>query len=144
MKPSSDSEQNLELRSSYSSSRRACAIPAALAMASMLALASQLALSEVIVVDVVAVAKGYRTSELTGRPVVNDKNERIGTIDDLVIGQDRVLFAILQIGGFLGIGSHLVAVPYKSLELSEDGRKIVLSGASRQELKKLPEFKYRA
>lgn len=76
MKPGSDSKQNLELRSSDSyRSRRARAIPAALAMASMLALSPQLAVSEVIVVDLMAVAKGYRTSELTGRAVSQLKFE---------------------------------------------------------------------
>jgi PRC-barrel domain protein len=73
---------------------------------------------------------------------VNDRDERIGTIDDIIIDRDRILFAVLQVGGFLGLGGHLVAVPYQSLVLDEPGGKIVLPGASRDELKKLPEFKY--
>jgi hypothetical protein len=97
------------------------------------------AFHELVVVDVAAVAKGYRASKLTGSDVVNDHDERIGTIDDLIIGRDRVLFAVLQVGGFLGLGGHLVAVPYQALVLDD---KIVLPGASRDELKKLPEFKY--
>jgi PRC-barrel domain len=52
------------------------------------------------------------------------------------------LFAVLQVGGFLGIGGRLVAVPYNQLQVSEDGRKIVLPGASKDALKKLSEFKY--
>jgi hypothetical protein len=52
------------------------------------------------------------------------------------------LFAILQVGGFLGIGAHLVAVPFKSLALDDSGSKITLPGASKDELKKLPEFRY--
>jgi PRC-barrel domain len=97
---------------------------------------------ELVVVDVTAVAKGYRTSKLTGSDVVNDHDERIGTIDDIIIGRDRVLFAVLQVGGFLGLGGQLVAVPYQALILDDTGGKIVLPGASRDELKKLPEFKY--
>jgi hypothetical protein len=94
---------------------------------------------ELVVVDVEVVAKGYRASKLTGSDVVNDHDERIGTIDDIIIGRDRVLFAVIQVGGFLGLGGRLVAVPYQSLILDD---KIVLPGASRDELKKLPEFKY--
>jgi len=96
-----------------------------------------------LVVDVVVVAKGYRTSALTGRAMMNEKNEKIGTIDDFIIGRDKVLFVVLQIGGFLGIGSHLVAVPYQSIEIEgAPGGKPLLRGASKDELKRLPEFKY--
>jgi len=98
---------------------------------------------ELIVVDVAAVATGYRTSKLMGSNVVDDKDERIGTIDDIIIGRDRVLFAVLQVGGFLGLGGHLVAVPYQSLVLDDTGGKIVLPGATHEALKKLPEFKHR-
>lgn len=97
---------------------------------------------EFVVVDVKTVARGYRTSKLKGTTVTNDKNEKIGEIDDIIIGRDKVLFAILQVGGFLGLGAHLVAVPYNSLVLDDTGRKIQLPGASREALKKLTEFKY--
>jgi sporulation protein YlmC with PRC-barrel domain len=97
---------------------------------------------QLVVVDVHAVADGYRTSKLIGRPVVNDQNEKIGTIEDIIIGRDRVLFAVLQVGGFLHLGGHLVAVPYQSLEIDESGNKVKLPGASQEALKKLPEFKY--
>lgn len=95
-----------------------------------------------VVVDVKAVAAGYRASKLTGTPVVNEKNEKIGSLDDMIIGRDKVLFAVLEVGGFLGIGAHLVAVPFSDLQLDETGKKISLPGASKDELKKLPEFKY--
>jgi hypothetical protein len=96
-----------------------------------------------VVVDVQAVAEGYRVSKLMGSTVVNDHKDEIGTIDDIVVSRDRVLFAILQVGGFLGLGGRLVAVPYKDLVLDDPSGKIVLPGASRDELKKLPEFQYR-
>jgi sporulation protein YlmC with PRC-barrel domain len=121
----------------------ALALGIALAICCALGFAPQIVRSDVLVVDVVKVADGMRTGELKGKPVVNDKNERIGTIDDLIIGRDKVLFGILQVGGFLGVGSHYVAVPYQELKITE-GPKIVLPGASKEELKSLPEFKYRA
>jgi sporulation protein YlmC with PRC-barrel domain len=93
-------------------------------------------------VDIAVVAKGYRASKLLGSGVVNDKNEKVGSLDDIIIDQKQVLFAVLQVGGFLGIGSRLVAVPYGSLKIDEAGRRIELPGATREELKKLDEFRY--
>jgi hypothetical protein len=42
---------------------------------------------------------------------VNDHDERIGTIDDIIIGRDHVLFAVLQVGGFLADGPHATHLP---------------------------------
>ena len=97
----------------------------------------------VIEVDVRQVAEGYRASELTGADVENRSGETIGSIDDLIVDREKVLFAIVQIGGFLGIGGSLVAIPYNSLEMSEDGSKIVLAQGSKAELQKMPKFKYK-
>jgi hypothetical protein len=95
-----------------------------------------------VTVDVTVVGQGYRASKLIGQSVTNDKNEKVGSLDDIIIGHDKSLFAVVQVGGFLGIGSRLVAVPYDALNVDETGRKIVLPGASKEELKSLAEFKY--
>jgi len=77
--------------------------------------------------------------------VINDKNEKIGTLDDVIADKDKKLsLAVLQVGGFLGLGRHLVVVPYDSLVIDETGQKITLPGASKDELKKLSEFNYPA
>ena len=47
---------------------------------------------------------------------------------------------MLSIGGFLGMGSHLVAVPYDSLKFVD--KTFVLPGGTKEGLKMLPEFKY--
>jgi sporulation protein YlmC with PRC-barrel domain len=124
--------------------RRVCALAIAVTACGAIGLVPQMVKSEVVVVDVVAVAQGVRTENLKGKPVVNEKNERIGTIDDLIIGKDRVLFGILHVGGFLGIGSNLAAVPYQSLQIDEAPTKILLPGASKEALKNPPEFRYHA
>ena len=100
---------------------------------------------ELVILDVAAVARGYRASRLTGSSVVNDRDERIGTLDDIILGREapRALYGILQVGGFLGIGGHLVAVPFQDLRIAEDG-KVTLPGASREQLRRLPEFVHRA
>ncbi|OCJ54133.1 hypothetical protein A6U92_22655 [Agrobacterium rubi] len=96
----------------------------------------------VVNVDVKKVAKGYRATNLVGANVENSTGKTIGSIDDLIVDREKVLFAILQVGGFLGIGGFLVAVPYNSLQVNADGSKIVLAQGSKDELQKLPEFKY--
>ena len=94
-------------------------------------------------VDVRALAGGFRTSKLLGKAVHNEKDEKIGTLDDIIITTNGKLVAILQVGGFLGLGGHLIATPYESLNISNDGRKITLAGASKEALGKLPEFEYK-
>ncbi|SDH62386.1 MULTISPECIES: PRC-barrel domain-containing protein [Bradyrhizobium] len=101
---------------------------------------------QLIKVDLSIVAKGYRMSKLIGSSVINDKNEKIGTVDDVIADKDKkqLSFAVLQVGGFLGVGGHLVAVPYDSLVIDDTGQKITLPGASKDELKKLSQFNYPA
>jgi len=114
------------------------------------ALAAGPALSQagvaLIKVDLSVVSKGYRMSKLIGTTVINDKNEKIGTVDDVIADKDKKLlnFAVLQVGGFLGLGGRLVVVPYESLQIDDTGQKITLPGASRDELRKLSEFNYPA
>jgi hypothetical protein len=94
-------------------------------------------------VNVQKLPAGYRASKVIGSGVVNDGNESIGKIDDLLVSSDgKPPFAVLSIGGFLGIDSHLIVVPYQNLSLVDN--KIVLPGATKDMLKMLPEFKYAA
>ena len=92
-------------------------------------------------VDVQKLAAGYRASKVIGSNVVNEENEVIGKIDDLLVSLDgKEPYAVLSIGGFLGMGTHLVAVPYETLKSTDD--KIVLPGGTKNSLRMLPEFKY--
>lgn len=92
-------------------------------------------------VDVVKVATGFRASKVIGSSVVNDANDTVGTVDDIIIGEDgKTPFVVLSVGGFLGIGNKLVVLPYQQLKAMD--RKIVMPGATKDALKNLPEFKY--
>jgi len=92
-------------------------------------------------VDPQTVATGYRTSKVVGSTVVNETNETVGTIDDLIVTpSEKVPFAVLSVGGFLGMGTKYVVVPYSSLQVRD--KKMVLPGATKESLKALPEFKY--
>lgn len=92
-------------------------------------------------VDVIKVATGYRASKVIGASVVNEANDTVGKVDDVIIGQDgKSPFVVLSVGGFLGMGTKLIVLPYEQLKATEN--KIVLPGATKDALKALPEFKY--
>lgn len=93
------------------------------------------------VVDVKLVALGFRISELMRKPVYNPQGQKIGEVDDFIVQRDKVLMTIINVGGFLGIGGRLIAVPYSSLQMTNKG--MVLPGASKQAVGKLPAFHYR-
>ena len=92
-------------------------------------------------VDIANVAVGFRSSKVVGSAVTNDVGDKIGSIDDMIVTRgDRVVYAITSIGGFLGVGDKLVAIPFASLQLSND--KVMLPGATKETLKGLPKFTY--
>ena len=86
-------------------------------------------------------ATGYRTSKVVGSIVVNEINEVVGKIDDLIITTgETVPYAILSVGGFLGVGTKYVVVPANTLEVN--GKNMLLRGASKDSLKALPPYTY--
>lgn len=92
-------------------------------------------------VDVQKVAAGYRASKVIGSSVLNEANETVGKIDDLLVTRDgKEPYAVLSIGGFLGMGTHMVVVRYDSLKFADN--KIVLPGGTKDGLKMLPAFQY--
>ena len=95
---------------------------------------------DLVKVDFQIVWPGYRTSKLAGRTVVNDLNEKIGTLDEVIITKDHDIFMPVQVGGFLGVGSRLVVLPFDAFKIDES--KIVLPNASREQLNKLAVYKY--
>lgn len=97
----------------------------------------------VTVAETELVATGWRISKLLSAEVRNDRDEKIGKIDDIIVTADGTLsVAIVEVGGFLGLGAHRVAVPVRQLVLSPAAPKVVLPGATKDALKGLPEFMY--
>jgi sporulation protein YlmC with PRC-barrel domain len=59
----------------------------------------------------------WRASKVVGLNVYNDQNESIGSINDLLMDKGGgVKAAVISVGGFLGVGAHLVAVPYEKVK----------------------------
>lgn len=84
-----------------------------------------------------------RASDIIGREVKNSQDDDIGEVDDLIITKsDNVVKAVIAVGGFLGIGEKLVAVPYNELQVSPD-RDYVMYEATKDQLKSQPEFNYK-
>jgi sporulation protein YlmC with PRC-barrel domain len=93
------------------------------------------------VIETEAVATGWRASKLMHAEVYNDANQKIGKIDDFIVSPDgKLSMAVLDVGGFLGIGTHRVAIPVE--QLGKVAPKVVLKGATKEALKALPEFRY--
>lgn len=92
-------------------------------------------------VDPQVLTSGNRASKVVGSTVVNEANDTVGTVDDLIItSNEKVPFAVLSVGGFLGVGTKYVVVPYNSLQVQD--KKMLLAGATKDSLKSLPAFKY--
>jgi len=88
------------------------------------------------------VTTGFRASKLIHSAVHNIKGEKVGTIDDFIVGGNgSVSFAVLSVGSFLGLDKHLVIVPAVLFE-SDDKNHIILPNATKEDLKSLPAFKY--
>lgn len=89
----------------------------------------------------VKLENGVRASKLIGATVYSEQNERVGSVDDLVMTEgDKVTVAVVSVGGFLGLGSKLVAVPFD--QLKRDADHVTLPGATKDTLNAMPNFVY--
>jgi sporulation protein YlmC with PRC-barrel domain len=130
----------------------------------------------------------WRASKVVGLSVYNEANESLGSINDLLTDKEgNIKAVVIGVGGFLGVGEHLIAVPYDKIKFVNEpvvttsasasgssGMKpasssgmttgaatsgagpaaapakpnpwypdhAVLGGASKEQLKAMPEFKY--
>ena len=95
-------------------------------------------------VDSASMRDARRASRVIGSAVYNENNESVGEVDDIVLpanGGGPV--AVVSVGGFLGIGAKLVAVPYERLRMNGERNRWTLNGAAtRDDLNRLPTFSY--
>ncbi len=90
--------------------------------------------------------KGHRINvvmshQIIGSPVYNLKGERLGKVKDFALDIDTgsIVYAVLDFGGFIGIGNKLFLVPWKSIAmLPSEG--IFYLDKSKEQLKKAPGF----
>jgi sporulation protein YlmC with PRC-barrel domain len=86
------------------------------------------------------------SSNVIGLDVYNDQNNDIGKIQDIVFDNSKKMTGyIVSVGGFLGMGTHYVAVDPDAVKVTFDaGNKVwrATMNASKDQLKAAPEFKY--
>ena len=94
--------------------------------------------------ELVTVVKGWSAKkQVMGKDVYNDKNEKVGVVEDLIVAPDKaVSYAIIGAGGFLGMGKHDVAIRMNQFKLVEG--KFTLPGATKEAVKAMPAFQYPA
>ncbi len=86
-----------------------------------------------------------RASKLIGTTVKNDANESIGSINEIVLGKDgKVAAVVIGVGGFLGMGEREVAVNFDALRVAQDAnnRTVVSLDATKDTLKAAPEWRW--
>lgn len=86
-----------------------------------------------------------RASQLLGADLMGPKDEKIGSVEDLLMDEDRrLVFAIISAGGVLGIGDDHIAVPFSALgvasqpDLSAVGISLAMT---REQLEAAPKVK---
>jgi sporulation protein YlmC with PRC-barrel domain len=112
----------------------------------------------------------WRASKLKGLNVYNDKNEKLGDINEILIDKSgRVAGMVIGVGGFIGMGEHDIMVDMNKLKFVEEPVRTsstttstsntgtstkntnnhrwypdhaVLVGADKDKLKSMPQFKY--
>src|SRR6478735_8582814 len=71
----------------------------------------------------------WRASKMVGLSVYNDKNESIGSINDMLTDKDgKIKAVVIGVGGFLGVGEHLVAIPFEKIKFVSEP--VAYTGAS--------------
>ncbi len=88
----------------------------------------------------------WRASELKGTNVETPTGQKLGDIRELAIDSNgRVSYVTLSVGGFLGMGDRIVAVPWDALKFSLAGdkgdKRTITLASTKKQLESAPEFK---
>lgn len=83
------------------------------------------------------------SSDIIGTSVVDEEGNELGQVSDLVMNeQQQVTGAVISVGGFLGLGSKSVGLPWQALRIEQrKGKSVAVVGMSEQQLADAPVFK---
>jgi sporulation protein YlmC with PRC-barrel domain len=89
-----------------------------------------------------ATSKEWYTSDLIGATVKNPEGENLGSIRELVLDpqEAKIKDAVVAMGGVLGIGSKLVAIPWKEVTPQADGKTVIVA-MGKAELQDAPDWR---
>lgn len=82
-----------------------------------------------------------KASGILGMEVRNRENQKLGEIKDLVmdLNSGKISYSVLAVGGFLGIGEKLIALPPGALNLASEGGYLILN-ADKSKIQAAPGF----
>ena len=80
-------------------------------------------------------------SSFEGETVVNGHGEVLGEIEEIMLDvrSGRIAYAVMSVGGFLGIGEKYFAVPWSALTMDTDNKNFLLD-VDKERLKNAPGF----
>jgi hypothetical protein len=92
----------------------------------------------------VTVLESQQAQGILGKEVRSSANENMGRIVDVIVDRTgRVRAAVIDFGGFLGVGSRKIAVDWSALRFDRDSdkRDVVRLGLTRDQVKAAPEYR---
>jgi PRC-barrel domain len=92
----------------------------------------------------VTILEPRQVQSVLGREVRSSANENMGRIVDVIVDRTgSVRAAIIDFGGFLGVGSRKIAVDWSALHFSPDSNKrdVITLELTRDQVKESPEYK---
>lgn len=82
-----------------------------------------------------------RLSQVIGSRIYNDRDQNVGEVDDVLLTANGPM-AVIQVGGFLGIGGRLVQMPLTDMRWNAERERLMLPGATKEMLETRPAFEY--
>jgi len=90
----------------------------------------------------VTVLGSRQAQSVLGREVRTSADESMGRIVDVVVDREgRVRAAVIDFGGFLGVGSRKIAVDWNALRFDGSKPDLVISELTREQVKAAPEYR---
>ena len=87
-------------------------------------------------------AEAGQLRSVLGIQVRTKTEEAMGRIIDLLAdGDGKVLAAVIEFGGFLGIGTRKIAVEWSALRIEADRSPVAILDVTREQLRLAPEYK---
>ena len=102
------------------------------------------AATETVPAPFLTVLGSWQAETILGKEARSKANENIGRIVDVIADRDgKVRAALIDFGGFLGVGSRKIAVDWDALRFTtgDDGRNVVTLDLTRDQMKSAPEYK---
>ena len=88
-----------------------------------------------------AFSNAAHASDIIGKKAYGPNGETVGNINDLLIDANgRVQAAVVDVGGFLGLGEHTVALDWNQLKITPSNDRVTI-GMTKEQLKSVPEYK---